>query len=827
MQRKLIGVSLLIASLVVPNFVFAQHNKDKKSKKSNEQTVVQLSNNPNAQNLPIRRVILYSNGVAYIERRGTVSGNAEVNLQFKQSQVDDVLKSMIVLDLGQGRIGAVSYNSSAPPAARIAEIPFAVAAQTNQQGGIAGVLAQLQGAKVSVTTTKGAATGAILTVESRPVQVETNKPPVNTHFLVIASDGGEISSFDLADVKSVKLLEDGTVKDVNEFANATASARRRDAKTISVTSEGAGQREMVVSYTIAAPILKTTYRVVLDQEGKPFFQGWAIVDNVSEEDWKNVQLSLVSGTPISFIQPIQQPFYRYRPIVPIPNDLQLTPQVYEEGTNYSSNGISGLVTDSNGAVVPNATVKIRNNSTGEEMSANTSGDGTFLKTALPTGNYTVTAYASGFKTSVFQNVGVGANLQISLQVGNIAETVTVTADATVGNVITQQQITQLPTNGRNFSQLLKTSPGIRREPNGSGFQIDGASNSNYSTAPTTSVSEALLSNNSGVSTAATGDEIGDLFEYKIEQPITVNRNRSALIPIVQTKMDGERVSIYNEAVRRDRAMGGMKLVNTTPLTLEGGSLTVIDKDSYAGEALMERLKPKEQRFISYALDLGTLITIKQNTDNSPAKLVKVVNGVFQVNYFREEKKTYTLQNQTDKPRVVFVEYPVRSGWELSDETPKPTVTTARYYRFRVELKSYDKQEITIGERQGLVDNYALTSITEPQLELFLSRRYINEDIKKRLEKLIDLRGQINQIDAKLEAFNEEEEKIAADQKRLRENIEALSKTPEAKVLITRYIGKANDQETRLENITKERQTLETQKGNLENELAAQIKAFNL
>ncbi|HBR57725.1 MAG TPA: hypothetical protein DEA22_09705, partial [Blastocatellia bacterium] len=76
--------------------------------------------------LPIRRVILYSNGVAYIERRGFVTGDAEINLAFKQSQVDDVLKSLIVLDLGQGRIGAVSYNSSMPASARTAEIPFSV-----------------------------------------------------------------------------------------------------------------------------------------------------------------------------------------------------------------------------------------------------------------------------------------------------------------------------------------------------------------------------------------------------------------------------------------------------------------------------------------------------------------------------------------------------------------------------------------------------------------------------------------------------------------------------------------------------------------------------
>jgi hypothetical protein len=177
--------------------------------------------------LPIRRVILYSNGVAYIERRGMVSGHAEVNLSFKQSQVDDVLKSMIVLDLGQGRIGAVSYNSSAPPSARIADIPFSVESAT-QDSGLAGVLRQLQGARVVVTTAQRTATGSILTIEERRSQIDANKPALVTHALVIASEGGELSSFELAEVRSVKLIDEGTRRDISEFATATASARRRD-----------------------------------------------------------------------------------------------------------------------------------------------------------------------------------------------------------------------------------------------------------------------------------------------------------------------------------------------------------------------------------------------------------------------------------------------------------------------------------------------------------------------------------------------------------------------------------------------------------------------
>ena len=236
---------------------------------------------PNAEaggrTLPIRRVILYSNGVAYFERRGRVTGRAEINLAFKQSQVDDVLKSLVVLDLGRGRIGAVSYNSSAPPSARLAEIPFSIEAGTKaseeEAGGLAGVLRQLQGARVYINTPKGSANGSVLTVEERRSQIDANKPPHVSHQLVIATDSGEIAAFDLSDVRSVRVLDEGARRDLKQFADATASARRRDAKTIVVTSEGEDARELVLSYTVAAPIWKTTYRVVSTPPANPSFRG--------------------------------------------------------------------------------------------------------------------------------------------------------------------------------------------------------------------------------------------------------------------------------------------------------------------------------------------------------------------------------------------------------------------------------------------------------------------------------------------------------------------------------------------------------------------------
>ena len=682
--------------------------------------------NAGVNKLPIRRVILYSNGVAYVERRGIVTGNAEVSLSFKQSQVDDVLKSMIVLDLNEGKIGAVSYNSSMPASARTAEIPFNVSSESeetnNESGGMANVLAQLQGAKVFVVSTKGTATGAILTIEKRKGPTPTKDNPTVlpiTYSVVIASESGEISSFDLADIRSVKLLEENTRHDINEFSSAAASTRRRDAKTISITSQGTGQREMVVSYVIAAPIWKTTYRVVLDTEGKPFFQGWAIVDNVSDDDWQNVQLSLISGSPVSFIQNLQKPLYRYRPIIPIPDDLNLDPQVYdaEDGTGSGTGTGSGM--------------------------GSGSGNGT----------------------------------------GDGSATVDVTSESA----------------SRSFNSL---AAGI-------------------------SVSDALINEKGGIQTAATGVELEDMFEYRIGNPVTVSRNRSALIPIVQTKMDGERVSIFNESVRADRPMGGMMLTNTTALTFEGGSLTVLDRDAYAGEALMERLKPKEQRLISFALDLGTRVSVETTGDAQPAQIVKVVNGVLQVHYFKTETKKYRLTNQTDREKVVYVEHPVQKDWGLSAETAKPEIVTDRFYRFRVVLKPFEKVELPVTARQGLMEVYSLSNVTSDQVRLFISRKYIDDATRAKLERLIGLRTQMGEIDTRIAALDNEVERIEADQKRLRENIEALSKTPEAKTLIARYIAKAGEQETRLEEMGKERKTLAAQKEQLERELAAEIKGFEI
>jgi hypothetical protein len=773
--------------------------------------------------LPIRRVILYSNGVAYVERRGIVSNHAEVSLSFKQSQVDDVLKSMVVLDLGRGRIGAVSYNSSAPVSSRMSEIPFAISAATdgNNGGGLAGVLSQLQGARVIVNAANRTVTGSILTVEAKHSQIDATKPPVTTHRLVIASDNGEVSGFDLAEVRSLQLADEGARRDLSEFAHAAAAARRRDAKTIVVTSDGVGDREMVVSYTIAAPIWKTTYRVVLDEKGKPFFQGWAIVDNISEEDWNGIQLSLVSGTPVSFIQQIQNPVYRYRPIVPLRQDLNMRPQTYEPGeAGASSTGsLSGTIKDQSGADVAGARVTVTNITTNQSFDLTTDSDGEYSVANLTAGQYKLSAKANGFKDTVITDLsvksGVRTDYDVTLQVGSVSETVTITAGASalstggaaLSNNFTMRSIQSLPTNGRSGLDFMALSPGV---------------------ASRTPIAKVVASGQSGVEAQTSGSEVGDLFEYRIEQPVTVPRDRSALIPILQTRMEGERVSIFNEQSPSNRPMSGMLLKNTSPLTLDDGSLTVIDGDAYAGEALMERLKPAEERLISFALDLGTLVNVIDIQDRLPTYMLKVHDGIAATYFYEVRSKLYTIVNQTDQPRVVYIEQPIGSdpAWKLADNTPKPDLKTANHYRFRVTVAPHQKLEFPVVERKENYDSFQLSDLNREHLDLFIAQRYIDDHTRQVLEKLIDIKARIVRVQGQLAEINQQATDIAQDQQRLRENIKTLASTAEAKQLITRYVAKANEQETRLEQIDKEKVSLNEERSKLNVELAAMIRGLS-
>lgn len=274
-----------------------------------------------AADLPISRVVLFSSGVGYFERSGGVDGGSEVRLMFKTEDINDILKSLVVLGPKQA---SVTYAARDPVAKALQS--FAVDITANPSLGQ--LLNQLRGAKVMVdaTTIFG---GTILGVEPRKKVLEDGKTTVTVDVLNVLSEDG-LRSVELPTIQKIRLTDADLDKELTRALEVLSAARDKNKKPVTISVGGAGKQDVTLGYVVAAPVWKTTYRLVADAKDKPFLQGWAIVENTTDADWKSVKLSLVSGQPISFVMDLYTPLYASRQVVQPELYANLQAQVYSE-----------------------------------------------------------------------------------------------------------------------------------------------------------------------------------------------------------------------------------------------------------------------------------------------------------------------------------------------------------------------------------------------------------------------------------------------------------------------------------------------------------------
>jgi len=749
-----------------------------------------------ATKLPVKRVVLFKNGVGYFEHLGRVRGNQDVSIDFTSGQLNDVLKSLTVLDLGSGRITGVSYNSDAPLSRRLAALRLPL----GEQATVAQFLGALRGARIEVRSGGAVYTGRLLSIE-RKTRV-SGGTTLEVDVVSLVTDAGELRTIELGPTTSVRILERELSQEVNRYMGLVASTRDRDLRRMTISTAGSGERPLFVSYISEVPVWKTTYRLVLPSKAnaKPLLQGWAIVDNTVGEDWENVELSLVAGAPQSFIQNLSQPYYSRRPVVPLPESVQLTPQTHQATLATGTGQLSGQVTDPSGAVIPNATVRVydeSNNLVGETTSDD---DGNYEFDSLPMGNHRVEVEQQGFQKMVFRGVNVsgGENVQnAQLNVGALAETVTVEA-------------------GAAFPRAPKASPGIA---GGWGGGIAGGKISNLLMLAPGVVRERLEA-------AAQAQQLGDLFEYKLKERVTIRKNQSALVPIVHAEIAAEKVSLWNESQGSPRPLRALWLTNSSNLTLDGGSFSVLEDETFAGEGLLDPLKPGEKRLLSYATDLGMMVDTKRESESQRVTRVRILRGVMIHTSELRERKTFTIRNEDTAARTVVIEHPVRPGWKLAKDLT-PTETTPSYHRFRVAVESKKTTALVVNESHLLDSNYSITNLTDDQIALFLRQKTINAEVEAALRRIVAQKNVVAGFSAQINQRNAQIQKIFEDQQRLRENMKALKGSAEEKALLQRYTAQLNEQETRLDSLRKELADLEAQRQRAQSELDKMVQDLTL
>ena len=625
--------------------------------------------------LPIRRVILYKNGVGYFERQGRVAPNQPARLAFKADQMSDVLKSLTVIGRGGGRVSAISYDASETSERLLSRFPFKL-----PPGADIGVLLdQLKGAQVRITAGANRIEGAV--VGTRKVRLDENREATQATLLL---SNGELKNVLLSDVGSVKLLDANLQKDLGRYLEILSSGRRRDLRTLTLTSAGA--RDLIVNYLVETPVWKTSYRLILEGEKQGFLQGWALVDNTSEDDWENIQLTLVAGRPISFIQDLYRPLYTQRPRVAVGPGRLAGPVLHE-----------GMV----GGQLRNVPVEDR--------------------------------------------ARAPAAMSKSLR-------------------------------GRKAAQM---------------FQAD------FEAADALRADERNEYLRASMAVSAQGQELGELFEYRIGTPVNLSRNQSTMIPILQNRVKTERISVFNRSWADQHPWNAVSLENTGSLTLDGGPITVIDAGSYAGEALIETLRPGEKRVISYAVDFGCRIGTKTDRHRGPVVSAKVERGNLITSFKMVEGLTYTIRNLDSEPKTVFIEHPIREGWKLAGKL-KATETTPNLYRFRVEVPANATKKFAVGEEQPIRGTISINNLDSNRISILLSQRVVDASLKRTLERLAGLKDDLNELTRRIASKREEVSEIFRDQDRIRRSLQTVRGIPGQAAQLQTWLNKLNAQEGQLE-----------------------------
>jgi hypothetical protein len=647
--------------------------------------------------LPLERVVLFTSGVGYYQHGGTIVDEATVEMQFAAADVNDLLKSMVVLDPGGGP-PTVSYASRDPVTKTLGT--FAVNLTDNPSLGE--LLGRLRGQRVELDAATPVA-GTVVGVEQRRVEIGEDQAVEKQFLTVLTADG--LRTLPLDAVSRVKLADPRLQAELEKALAVLALAADNEKKGVAIAFSGAGERPVTVGYVRESPIWKTSYRLLLDADTavtKAALQGWAIVENTTDADWKNVRLSLVSGRPISFVMDLYQPLYLPRPLVEPELHASLRPQVYGQ----SMSDAEKQLTQAGGRL--------------DELAARGRGDPrrALAKAAAP------------------------------------AAPASMTADGAV-------------VDGRAMDE--------------SGVVAGGAW---FGTA---GVTRSL----------AQGSDLGELFRYEIEKPVTLERQRSAMLPIVGGEIEAERVAIYDDRVLAKHPLSGLRLRNTTDSHLMQGPVTVYDqRGGYSGDARIEDMAPGTERLVSYAVDLD--VEVVPRVEGRPEEIVSVrlAKGTLVAARKLARAKVFEIKNSGTEPVKVLVEHPLEAGWTLV-KPEAPQEKTRDRSRFAVAAEPGKTATLEVVEEMPLEETHAITNLDDDRI-LFYSRvNATSPAVRESLAEVIRRKRDLEQLARDRQIREQALATIDQEQARIRGNMGTIDRGSD---LFNQYVKKLTGQEQRIETL---------------------------
>jgi hypothetical protein len=662
---------------------------------------------PASIDLPVRKVVLYKNGVGYFEHAGTVNGNQRVSVDFTSAQLNDVLQSLTALDSKGGMIGAVGYNSTMPIAQQLTTLALGL----KDYPATLAVYQALRGQRVEVTGAGAPLSGRLVNIEYRKETDKNGATSEDHYFLIVETDTGALRTAELTDAVSVHMIDPSLQKQFASYLEIVASAQDQQLRHLTLEDRGQGERQLQVSYISEVPVWKSTYRIVFprDPNSNATLQGWAVVDNTVGVDWNNVQLSLVAGAPQSFIQPLSQPLYTNRPTIPIATAAQNAPITHDAAENKEFDRI--------------------------ELQARLQSPGAGVTQYHGNGPMPSTAPPASFGVAGMVGMGSGSG----------------------GGV-------------------------------GSGAGYGGG---------VYRASDAIHEGD------VSANAFDDFFEYALTQPVTIHKNESAMVPILQQELPATHVTVWSDS--HPTPLRAIWLENTSKLTLDSGSFSIFESGEFAGEGLLDPIHPGEKRLLSYAVDQAVKVRRGDFSQTRTLHHVAVHEGVMVETTSSVTDTTYTVTNAADESRAVIVEHTRQPRAELDSDT-KPDETTATAYRFRMAVDPHKSVDLHVRERANINERVQIGKQFNNGAYLITASQY-SPALAEALKPAIDAQTALAGLNGKIDEITAKQKTLADDEDRYRENLKALKDSATAK----RFVDELNQAEDAIEAARKGQTDLEKQR----------------
>lgn len=662
--------------------------------------------------LPIKKLTLYKHGVGFVERAGKVE-QKEVELVFRHDEVNDALKSLLVLDKDGGQIRGIHYET--PGAKSLSGSRIELSAENS----LLDLLKSLRGRMVRLVFGEGSNTREV-SGQLLGVDVDNEKPLTRSRVAIQEQDGDQpVGNYPLADLTTLYLLDDRTRQDLRYFLDSSRNDELHRTVTIELDSNTA--KELQVSYLVPCPTWRVTYRLVAettaakpaekaesekaettgaaepaetatakkieDLKGELILQGWGLFDNRLEEDLVEVGVKLVAGQPISFIYDLTTSQVPQRPFVRDEARVAAGPVEFEA------------------ALAPMAV----HDASREEMD--------------------------------------------SLQAFGFAEEAAAPA-------------------GMNFSMRPAAKP-----------------------APAPQPSRRKMMEQQPV--AAKGSDLGELFQYEVIAPVTVKRGESALVPILNNSLPYRHELLYNNQKMAKHPVATLRFKNETGLVLERGPVTIIEDDEYRGEAIISFTPNEHEIYLAFAVELGIKVT-EERQQTTQTTGIRIANSYMYFDQVVIITTTYKVENTLAQDRVVTIEKPLSSGYDIT--SAKPFESTAEVNRWKVGCPAKHMTIYKVEERTTTYSSQAVLNTDYTQLQSYLRSRWLTEEVAARIREILVEQEAINKNQAEMNNASVEKNEIYNRQEQIRRNMSSLRDTGDEGVLRKRQVEQLSQAENRISQI---------------------------